>query len=52
VRDVGVEVTEGVVRFRVRQRGEAGVELEAARKRARFFGKVFEKDVDFESSTT
>ena len=50
VRDVSVHPDGGRVRFRVRLRGEADVELEAAAKRARYFGKVFEKDVDFESS--
>jgi exopolyphosphatase/guanosine-5'-triphosphate,3'-diphosphate pyrophosphatase len=51
VRDVAVDVAENAVTFRVRLRGEADVELAAAEKRARFFGKVFEKDVDFESSS-
>jgi exopolyphosphatase/guanosine-5'-triphosphate,3'-diphosphate pyrophosphatase len=50
VRDVAVDATEKNVRFRVRLRGDADVELEAAEKRAKFFGKVFKKDVDFESS--
>jgi exopolyphosphatase/guanosine-5'-triphosphate,3'-diphosphate pyrophosphatase len=52
VRDVGVEAGERAVAFRVRLRGEAEVEMAAAVKRARFFGKVFEKDVDFESSAS
>lgn len=51
VRDVAVDLEEDGVRFRVRLRGDADVELAAAEKRAKFFGKVFEKDVDFESST-
>lgn len=51
VRDVGVDVMEGKVIFRVRRRGEAGIELAAALKRAKYFGKVFETDVDFESSS-
>jgi exopolyphosphatase / guanosine-5'-triphosphate,3'-diphosphate pyrophosphatase len=50
VRDVGVEVRDGEVRFQVRLRGEAGVELAAASKRARYFGKVFGTDVDFEEN--
>lgn len=50
VRDVGVEVTEKRVIFRVRLRGDAELELEAAEKRARFFGKVFERNVELESS--
>ncbi|HEX2832766.1 MAG TPA: Ppx/GppA phosphatase family protein [Thermoanaerobaculia bacterium] len=51
VRDVAVDLAEDGVRFRVRLRDDADVELAAAEKRAKFFGKVFEKDVDFESST-
>ena len=51
VRDVGVEAGEGKVRFRVRLRGDAGVELAAAEQRAKYFGKVYESDVDIESST-
>jgi exopolyphosphatase / guanosine-5'-triphosphate,3'-diphosphate pyrophosphatase len=50
VRDVGVEVTEKTILFRVRLRGDAGLELAAAEKRARFLGKVLERDVHFESS--
>jgi exopolyphosphatase/guanosine-5'-triphosphate,3'-diphosphate pyrophosphatase len=50
VRDVGVEARDGQVRFRVRLRGDADVELDAAIKRARYFRKVFDKRVDFESS--
>jgi len=50
VRDVGVDATKKKARFHVRLRGEAGVELAAAEKRAKYFGKVFEKDVDIESS--
>lgn len=50
VRDVGVDVAEDRVTFRVRQRGVADVELEAAETRAKYFRKVFEKDVEFESS--
>jgi len=50
VRDVGVVVAKGKIRFHVRLRGDAHVELAAASKRANYFGKVFEKDVDIESS--
>jgi exopolyphosphatase/guanosine-5'-triphosphate,3'-diphosphate pyrophosphatase len=50
VRDVAVDTTDKGVRFRVRLRGDADVELEAAEKRSKFFGKVFKRDVDFESS--
>jgi exopolyphosphatase/guanosine-5'-triphosphate,3'-diphosphate pyrophosphatase len=50
VRDVAVDLSDDGVRFRVRLRGDADVELEAAEKRAKFFGKVFEKHVDVESS--
>jgi exopolyphosphatase / guanosine-5'-triphosphate,3'-diphosphate pyrophosphatase len=52
VRDVAVDFTDEVVNFRVRLRGEADVELDAAANRAKFFGKVFERNVDFESSAT
>lgn len=52
VRDVGVEVTKGRVTFRPRLRGDADVELETAVRRARYFGKVFERHVDFEESST
>lgn len=52
VRDVGVERNDGMVRLRVRRRGDAEVELAAARKRAKYFGKVFETDVDIQSSAT
>ncbi|HEX8410037.1 MAG TPA: Ppx/GppA phosphatase family protein [Thermoanaerobaculia bacterium] len=52
VRDVGVEVGEGKVHFHVRLRGEGDVEVAAATRRARYFGKVFETDVDFEESSS
>lgn len=52
VRDVGVETQDGVVRFHVRLRGEGGVEVAAAAKRAKYFGKVFETDVDIEESSS
>ena len=52
VRDVGVDVQSGSVRFEVRLRGEGGVEVAAAVKRAKYFGKVFETDVDIEESSS
>ncbi|HYO77032.1 MAG TPA: Ppx/GppA phosphatase family protein [Thermoanaerobaculia bacterium] len=48
VRDVGVDADDDTVRFRVRLRGDAEVELASAAKRAKYFGKVFETDVHFE----
>jgi hypothetical protein len=50
VRDVGVFAGGKRVRFQVRLRGDADVEVAAAAKRAKFFGKVFETHVDFETS--
>lgn len=50
VRDVGVEAGDGKVRFRVRLRGNADVEMEAAERRAKYFGKVFEKSVEVEEN--
>jgi exopolyphosphatase/guanosine-5'-triphosphate,3'-diphosphate pyrophosphatase len=52
VRDVGVEVSEGSVRFHVRLRGDGDVELESAKKRGKYFGKVFATDVEFEESSS
>lgn len=52
VRDVGVEAQDGVVRFHVRLRGEGDVEVAAAMKRAKYFGKVFGTDVDIEESSS
>jgi len=52
VRDVGVEAHDGVAHFHVRLRGEGDVEVAAARKRAKYFGKVYETDVDFEESSS
>ena len=52
VRDVGVEAHDGVVRFQVRLRGEGEVEVAAAGKRAKYFGKVFETDVHIEESSS
>ncbi|HEY0141683.1 MAG TPA: Ppx/GppA phosphatase family protein [Thermoanaerobaculia bacterium] len=50
VRDVHVEANGESIRFRVRLRDNAEVELDAATRRARYFGKVFKRDVDFASS--
>jgi exopolyphosphatase/guanosine-5'-triphosphate,3'-diphosphate pyrophosphatase len=52
VRDVAVEIAEREVRFHVRLRGDADVELASAAKRARYFGKVFGTDVDFEEKSS
>ncbi|HYH07794.1 MAG TPA: Ppx/GppA phosphatase family protein [Thermoanaerobaculia bacterium] len=48
VRDVGVERDDGKVRFELRLRGEAEVELTAAERRAHYFGRVFATDVVIE----
>lgn len=50
VRDVGVELGEGIVTFHVRLRGNADTELEAAERRAKYFGKVFETEVAVKTS--
>jgi exopolyphosphatase/guanosine-5'-triphosphate,3'-diphosphate pyrophosphatase len=52
VRDVAVEVGEDAVQFHVRLRGDADVELASAEKRARYFGKVFGTDVNFEEKSS
>ena len=52
MRDVGVELAKAKVTFRPRLRGDADVELEAAVRRAKYFGKVFECHVDFEESSS
>lgn len=52
VRDVGVERNDGKVRFHIRLRGEGEVEVEAATKRVKYFGKVFATDVDVEESSS
>ena len=51
VRDVRVENGDGKVRFQIRLRGDADVELAAATKRARTFAKVFATAVQVEEST-
>ena len=48
IRDVGVEVGEDGVTFKLRPRGDADVEIAAATKQARYFGKVFARRVDVE----
>lgn len=48
VRDVGVEVDDKQVMFRVRPRDQADVEMEAAVRRGKYFAKVFERRVNFE----
>jgi exopolyphosphatase/guanosine-5'-triphosphate,3'-diphosphate pyrophosphatase len=50
VRDIHIDADAKRVRFRVRLRDDAEIELEAAEKRARYFGKVFQRNVEFESS--
>lgn len=50
VRDVGVELNGDRVTFRPRLRGDADVELEAALRRAKYFGKVFDRHVHFEEN--
>ena len=51
VRDVAVHLENGSVKFKARLRGDADVDIASATRRARYFGKVFEKDVEIESST-
>ncbi len=48
VRDVAVQRGDGNVRFVVRIRADASVELESAEKRAKYFGKLFNVKVRFE----
>jgi exopolyphosphatase / guanosine-5'-triphosphate,3'-diphosphate pyrophosphatase len=49
VRDVAVR-SNGRVRFLVRTRSEAGVEIASAAKRAKYFSELFDKKVRFEAS--
>jgi exopolyphosphatase / guanosine-5'-triphosphate,3'-diphosphate pyrophosphatase len=51
VRDVNVEVEEDIVRFTLRLRGDADVELASAAKRAKYFEEVFDTHVDFEEKS-
>jgi len=48
VRDIGVEVDPIIVRMTLRLRDDANVELAAAEKKARLFGKVFGRQVELE----
>jgi exopolyphosphatase/guanosine-5'-triphosphate,3'-diphosphate pyrophosphatase len=48
IRDVGVDVDQLMVRFKLRQRDDAGVELAAAEKKAKYFGKLFGRQVELE----
>ncbi len=47
IRDVGVDVGVKVVRFHVRPRLDPSLELDSARKRARYFSELFERKVEF-----
>ena len=49
VRDVAVR-SNGQVRFVVRARSDAGVEIASAAKRAKYFSSLFDKKVRFEAS--
>jgi exopolyphosphatase/guanosine-5'-triphosphate,3'-diphosphate pyrophosphatase len=49
VRDVAVRLGVGAVRFIARTRADASVELEGARKRARYFADLFDVKVRFEA---
>lgn len=46
IRDVAVELGDGKVQFRVRPRLDPSLEIEAAGKRAKYFGRVFERPAD------
>jgi exopolyphosphatase/guanosine-5'-triphosphate,3'-diphosphate pyrophosphatase len=48
IRDVGVEVGDAAVRFELRQRSEADVELAAATKKGKYFAKLFARQVELE----
>lgn len=50
VRDVGLDLDGGEIRFEVRTRGDATIELESAAKRGTYLGKVFERRVTIGSS--
>ncbi|PYQ31205.1 MAG: exopolyphosphatase [Acidobacteria bacterium] len=51
VRDVHIDATDHQLQFRLRLRSSADVEVAAAEKRGRYLGKVFDRNVDFETST-
>lgn len=48
VRDVAIELEKDSIRFRVRPRRPAEVELESALKKGKYFGKVFERTTRIE----
>lgn len=48
VRDVGVQVGAKRVRLKLRLRDHAGVELEAAQKKRKYFARVFDRKVELE----
>lgn len=49
VRDVAVEIRGDQLRFVIRERSDASVEIAAAKKRARYFAALFEMTVKFET---
>jgi len=51
VRDVAIEVGEKMVAFRLRLRADAGVEIEDAQKKARYFSRVFGRKVEILGET-
>jgi hypothetical protein len=48
---VHIDAGDQQLQFRLRLRSSAAVEVAAAEKRGRYFGKVFDRDVEFETST-
>lgn len=48
IRDVGVDAGDEAVRFELRPRGDADVEIAAASRKGKYFAKVFGRRVDFE----
>jgi exopolyphosphatase/guanosine-5'-triphosphate,3'-diphosphate pyrophosphatase len=46
VRDVAVETGDNVVSFKLRLRADGNVEIDAAQKRAKYFAKVFGREVE------
>jgi exopolyphosphatase / guanosine-5'-triphosphate,3'-diphosphate pyrophosphatase len=49
VRDVAVDIRGDQMRFVLRERADASVEMSAAKKRARYFSQLFERTVKFET---
>ena len=49
VRDVAIRVSKDTVRFIARTRADAEIEIESARKRAKYFASLFDVRVRFES---